>query len=291
MARKVVPALAAARSPMIDCPDSFKGPPPELLSARRRAAISISGHRKTGSPPPSPCCQGYSVDVFGHAGPGIRDVHLKLQPHIFSPTCRQGTGGDGNIPVVRFVADRSAAAVVLRDGEVVVVLEMIFRAAVEVERNVIPGIGLETGAGNAGMQPFMVPRVPHIPNAGGIVALRPEHEFRPGGELGDLLVELEDIELQRLRILGIAVYVEPKVHLEVGYAVISANLVPPQPIRVSAAADVEIATRAVHRRSGDEGRTGDSGSPGRVAARARNTRPPSDTAVGAIVDNHGVFKF
>ena len=85
----------------------------------------------------------------------------------------------------------------------------------KVKYNVIPSVGLETGAGNASVQPFMICRVPYIPNTGSVVALRPEHEFCPGGELGYLLVELKNIEFQRLRILGIAGYVEPKVHFEV----------------------------------------------------------------------------
>jgi hypothetical protein len=71
---------------------------------------------------------------------------------------------------------------------------------VKVKREVVPGVGLEPVAGDAGMCPFPMTRVPDIPNASSIVALGPEHEFCPGRELGDLLIELENIELKCLRV-------------------------------------------------------------------------------------------
>ena len=41
--------------------------------------------------------------------------------------------------------------------------------------------------------------ISYLPNAGGIVALRSKHEFRPRGKRAALLVELENIKLQSLR--------------------------------------------------------------------------------------------
>ena len=78
---------------MIDCPDIFKmSALSALLSIRLRAANSISIHQEQVQRHlPSPGSQGDAVNVFRHAGSSIRDVHLKLQAHIFAPSCRQRT--------------------------------------------------------------------------------------------------------------------------------------------------------------------------------------------------------
>src|SRR5579859_2227899 len=106
--------------------------------------------------------------------------------------------------------------------------------SVKLPGQMVPLISRGRRAGDAGVDPAMPGSVPNVPRVRAFdVALRAEDKFIHA-------VGLVDVELQRL---GHARVGEVKVHviLEVSYAVVAAQLLPPQGIGVRrAAADGEL---------------------------------------------------
>src|SRR5215471_4927318 len=112
---------------------------------------------------------------------------------------------------------------------------------IDLPGKVVPGVGRRHRTSDSGAPPRTACGVPDVPNAAvSNVALGSEDEFARA-------VGLIDIELQGLRELRSG-QIEGNIVLEVGGAIVAAELLPPQRVRVgSAAADEELHGFAVQR--------------------------------------------